>query len=55
MNIPTIIILAVILVLFGLCVWRFVKNRGGCDCSSACGGGCDHCAYKDAHSGHTSR
>ena len=45
MNIPTLIVLAVLILVLGLIVWSEIKKRknGGTSCSC----GCSACAMKD--------
>lgn len=42
MNIQSIVLLALILLLFAVVAVRLYKNRGKCDCSS-CSGSCLEC------------
>ncbi len=47
MNLPTIIIAAVLAALFGLAIWRVIRKGtcAGCEKADSCPA-CSHCAYQ---------
>jgi hypothetical protein len=46
-NGSTVLVALVLLMLVGISVRKFIKNKGK-GCCGHCGGGCDQCAFRNA-------